>query len=178
MNVTASTVDAIGRTPLIRLRRASEMTGCEILGKAEFMNPGGSVKDRAALYIVKDAEERGLLRPGGVIVEGTAGNTGIGLALVANARGYRTVIVIPETQSEEKKQALRCVKRISNANIFEALISRDQAHTTLVDQLLSLFDGHTKPVMARLVESGRLTMDDIREAEDALKKMAKKGKPR
>ena len=107
MNVVASTVDAIGRTPLIRLRRASELTGCEILGKAEFMNPGGSVKDRAALYIVKDAEERGLLRPGGVIVEGTAGNTGIGLALVANARGYRTVIVIPETQSEEKKQALR-----------------------------------------------------------------------
>jgi cysteine synthase A len=107
MNVAASTIDAIGRTPLIRLRRASEATGCEILGKAEFMNPGGSVKDRAALYIVKDAEERGLLRPGGVIVEGTAGNTGIGLALVANARGYRTVIVIPETQSEEKKQALR-----------------------------------------------------------------------
>ena len=107
MNVAASSIDAIGRTPLIRLRRASEMTGCEILGKAEFMNPGGSVKDRAALYIVKDAEERGLLRPGGVIVEGTAGNTGIGLALVANARGYRTVIVIPETQSEEKKQALR-----------------------------------------------------------------------
>jgi cysteine synthase A len=107
MNVHASTIDAIGRTPLIRLRRASELTGCEILGKAEFMNPGGSVKDRAALFIVKDAEERGLLRPGGVIVEGTAGNTGIGLALVANARGYRTVIVIPETQSEEKKQALR-----------------------------------------------------------------------
>ena len=107
MNVFPSTIDAIGRTPLIRLRRASELTGCEILGKAEFMNPGGSVKDRAALYIVKDAEERALLRPGGVIVEGTAGNTGIGLALVANARGYRTVIVIPETQSEEKKQALR-----------------------------------------------------------------------
>ena len=107
MNVFPSTIDAIGRTPLIRLRRASELTGCEILGKAEFMNPGGSVKDRAALFIVKDAEERGLLRPGGVIVEGTAGNTGIGLALVANARGYRTVIVIPQTQSEEKKQALR-----------------------------------------------------------------------
>ncbi len=100
-------VQAIGRTPLIRLRYASEQTGCEILGKAEFMNPGGSVKDRAALYIVQDAEERGLLRPGGVIVEGTAGNTGIGLAMVANARGYRTVIVIPQTQSEEKKQALR-----------------------------------------------------------------------
>jgi cysteine synthase A len=107
MKVSASTIDAIGRTPLIRLKAASELTGCEIFGKAEFMNPGGSVKDRAALYIVKDAEERGLLRPGGVIVEGTAGNTGIGLALVANARGYRSVIVIPETQSQEKKDALR-----------------------------------------------------------------------
>ena len=106
MKVCPSTIDAIGNTPLIRLRHASEATGCEILGKAEFMNPGGSVKDRAALFIVKDAEERGLLKPGGVIVEGTAGNTGIGLALVANARGYRTVIVIPETQSQEKKDAL------------------------------------------------------------------------
>ncbi len=107
MDLRTDAIDAIGRTPLIRLRRASELTGCEILGKAEFLNPGGSVKDRAALFIVTDAEERGLLRPGGVIVEGTAGNTGIGLALVANARGYRTVIVIPDTQSEEKKQALR-----------------------------------------------------------------------
>src|SRR5918998_441408 len=107
MTVCESTIDAIGNTPLIRLTRASEATGCEIYGKAEFMNPGGSIKDRAALFIVKDAEERGLLRPGGVIVEGTAGNTGIGLALVANARGYRTVIVIPETQSQEKKDALR-----------------------------------------------------------------------
>ncbi len=107
MNVCANSIEAIGRTPLIRLRRASELTGCEILGKAEFTNPGGSVKDRAGLFIVKDAEERGLLRPGGVIVEGTAGNTGIGLAVVANARGYRTVIVIPETQSQEKKDALR-----------------------------------------------------------------------
>ncbi len=107
MRVVADVVEAIGRTPLIRLRRASEATGCEILGKAEFLNPGGSIKDRAALYIVKDAEERGQLRPGGVIVEGTAGNTGIGLALVGNARGYRTVIVIPETQSQEKKDTLR-----------------------------------------------------------------------
>src|SRR5688500_16101573 len=107
MDICASTTEAIGRTKLIRLRRASEATGCEIYGKAEFTNPGGSVKDRAALYIVKDAEERGLLRPGGVIVEGTAGNTGIGLALVANAKGYRTVIVIPQTQSQEKKDALR-----------------------------------------------------------------------
>jgi cysteine synthase A len=100
-------VDAIGNTPLIRLRGPSARTGCEILGKAEFLNPGGSVKDRAALYIVLDAERRGLLEPGGVIVEGTAGNTGIGLALVGNARGYRTVIVIPETQSREKKDMLR-----------------------------------------------------------------------
>ncbi len=98
---------AIGNTPLIRLERASESTGCEILGKAEFLNPGGSVKDRAALAIVEDAVARGTLRPGGVIVEGTAGNTGIGLALVGNALGYRTVIVIPETQSEEKKAMLR-----------------------------------------------------------------------
>ncbi|HVO18288.1 MAG TPA: cysteine synthase A [Anaeromyxobacter sp.] len=100
-------VPTIGDTPLIRLRRLSEMTGCEIYGKAEFLNPGGSVKDRAALAIVLDAERRGLLRPGGVIVEGTAGNTGIGLAVVGNARGYRTVIVIPVTQSQEKKDALR-----------------------------------------------------------------------
>ncbi|HBJ47776.1 MAG TPA: cysteine synthase A, partial [Deltaproteobacteria bacterium] len=95
-------LDAVGNTPLIKLRKASELTGCNILGKAEFMNPGGSVKDRAAKAIVLDAEARGLLRPGGVIVEGTAGNTGIGLALVANSLGYRTVIVIPETQSQEK----------------------------------------------------------------------------
>ena len=99
--------DAIGNTPLIRLNKASEATGCEILGKAEFLNPGGSVKDRAALYIIKDAEVRGVLHPGGVVVEGTAGNTGIGLALVGNARGYRTVIVIPDTQSREKMDMLR-----------------------------------------------------------------------
>ncbi len=98
---------AIGGTPLIRLKRASDLTGCEILGKAEFLNPGGSVKDRAALSIVEDAEASGALRPGGTIVEGTAGNTGIGLALVGNARGYKTVIVIPETQSQEKKDMLR-----------------------------------------------------------------------
>lgn len=97
----------IGNTPLIRLNALSELTGCEILGKAEFLNPGGSVKDRAALYIIKDAEERGTINPGGVVVEGTAGNTGIGLALVGNARGYRTVIVMPETQSQEKKDMLR-----------------------------------------------------------------------
>ena len=107
MDIRDGFVGSVGRTPLIKLRRASEETGCTILGKAEFLNPGGSVKDRAALFITKDAEERGLLRPGGVIVEGTAGNTGIGLALVGNARGYRTVIVMPETQSQEKKDMLR-----------------------------------------------------------------------
>lgn len=107
MDVRTGFLDAIGNTPLIRLKRASEETGCEILGKAEFLNPGSSVKDRAALAIVRDAEARGMLRPGGVIVEGTAGNTGIGLALVGNARGYRTVIVIPETQSREKIDMLR-----------------------------------------------------------------------
>src|SRR6201987_4818021 len=96
-------VDAIGNTPLIKLRRVSEATGCTILGKAEFMNPGQSVKDRPARHMILEAEKRGELRVGGVVVESTAGNTGIGLALVANARGYRTVIVIPETQSQEKK---------------------------------------------------------------------------
>jgi cysteine synthase len=107
MTVAPSVLDAIGNTPLIRLRRASEATGCEILGKAEFMNPGASVKDRAALFIVRDAERRGLLKPGGRIVEGTAGNTGIGLAMVGAASGYRTTIVIPRTQSQEKKDAIR-----------------------------------------------------------------------
>ena len=107
MDIKQDAIAAIGNTPLIRLRRASEETGCEILGKAEFMNPGQSVKDRAALFIVNDAIMRGRLRPGGVIVEGTAGNTGIGLAVVGNAMGFRTVIVIPNTQSVEKKDALR-----------------------------------------------------------------------
>jgi cysteine synthase A len=107
MQINQDVVDAIGHTPLIKLRRASDLTGCTILGKAEFMNPGQSVKDRAALYIIRDAMERGTLRPGGVVVEGTAGNTGIGLALVANALGFRTVIVIPNTQSQEKKDMLR-----------------------------------------------------------------------
>jgi cysteine synthase len=107
MNVRDGFIGAIGNTPLIRLHGPSQATGCNILGKAEFLNPGGSVKDRAALYIILDAEKRGLLKRGGVVVEGTAGNTGIGLALVGNARGYRTVIVIPETQSQEKKDMLR-----------------------------------------------------------------------
>lgn len=100
MDIRKDFIDSIGRTPLIRLRRASELTGCNIYGKAEFMNPGGSVKDRAALYIVQDALKRGTLRPGGTIVEGTAGNTGIGLALVGNALGFKTVIVMPDTQSQ------------------------------------------------------------------------------
>jgi len=107
MEVRNGFVDCVGRTPLIRLARFSEETGCEILGKAEFMNPGGSVKDRAALYIIRDAEQRGTLKPGGTVVEGTAGNTGIGLAHICAARGYRCVIVIPDTQSPEKMAILR-----------------------------------------------------------------------
>jgi cysteine synthase A len=107
MQISDGIIGAIGNTPLIALKRASEATGCTILGKAEFMNPGQSVKDRAALFIIEDAIRKGALRPGGVIVEGTAGNTGIGLALVGNALGFRTVIVIPETQSQEKKDMLR-----------------------------------------------------------------------
>jgi cysteine synthase len=115
MRVARDVPDAVGRTPLIRLRRASEATGCEILGKAEFLNPGQSVKDRAALYIIRDAVARGALGPGGTIVEGTAGNTGIGLALIGAAMGFRTVIVIPETQSQEKKDMIR----LSGAELVE-----------------------------------------------------------
>ncbi|MDZ4094006.1 MAG: cysteine synthase A [Paracoccaceae bacterium] len=107
MRIHSDLADTIGKTPLIRLKKASELTGCEILGKAEFLNPGQSVKDRAALYIIRDAVAKGLLKPGGTIVEGTAGNTGIGLALVGASMGFRTVIVIPETQSQEKKDMLR-----------------------------------------------------------------------
>jgi len=106
MDIRPGTLSLIGNTPLVRLNHLSDETGCEILGKCEFMSPGGSIKDRAALAIVEDAEAKGQLKPGGVIVEGTAGNTGIGLALVGNAKGYRTVIVIPETQSQEKKDML------------------------------------------------------------------------
>jgi cysteine synthase len=109
LKIVPSVIDAVGHTPLIKLKRASEETGCTILGKAEFMNPGQSVKDRAALFIIRDAEKRGLLQPGGLIIEGTAGNTGIGLSVVGNALGYRTVIVIPDTQSQEKKDALRAL---------------------------------------------------------------------
>src|ERR1700679_2578547 len=107
MQIKQDVIAAIGNTPLIRLRHASQATGCEILGKAEFLNPGQSVKDRAALWIIRDAEKRGTLRPGGRIVEGTAGNTGIGLAMVARALGYRCTIVIPRTQSQEKKDAIQ-----------------------------------------------------------------------
>ena len=107
MDIRHNIIDAIGNTPLIHLRKASELTGCTILGKAEFMNPGQSVKDRAALFIIKDAIKRGELKPGGTIVEGTAGNTGIGLCVVANAMGFKTVVVIPDTQAQEKKDVLR-----------------------------------------------------------------------
>ena len=107
MDIKNGFIDTIGNTPLIRLNSFSDETGCEILGKAEFLNPGGSVKDRAALYIIKDAEEKGLLKPGGTVVEGTAGNTGIGLAHICNAKGYKCLIAIPETQSQEKMDALR-----------------------------------------------------------------------
>lgn len=107
MDIRKGFLETVGNTPMIRLNRLSDETGCEILGKAEFLNPGGSVKDRAALAIIEDAEESGALKPGGTIVEGTAGNTGIGLALVGNAKGYKTIIVIPETQSQEKMDMLR-----------------------------------------------------------------------
>lgn len=107
--IAPDAISLIGNTPLVRLKGPSEATGCDILAKCEFMNPGGSVKDRAALAIITDAEERGLIAPGGVIVEGTAGNTGIGLALVGNARGYRTIIVMTDTQSQEKQQTLRAL---------------------------------------------------------------------
>ena len=127
-------VDAIGNTPLIKLRAASARTGCTILGKAEFLNPGGSVKDRAARAIIEAAEARGELRPGGVIVEGTAGNTGIGLALVANARGYRTVIVMPETQSQEKKDMLRLCG--ADLRLVPALPYRDPGNYVRVSERL------------------------------------------
>jgi cysteine synthase A len=128
-------IDLIGNTPLVRLRRASEETGCEILGKCEFLNPGGSVKDRAALYIIRDAEMRGALRPGGVIVEGTAGNTGIGLALVANSLGYRTVIVMPETQSQEKKDTLRLCR--ADLRLVPAVPYKDPGNYVKVSERLA-----------------------------------------
>jgi cysteine synthase A len=134
---------AIGRTPLVKLRRASELTGCTILGKAEFMNPGGSIKDRTALYLIDDAERRGLLKPGGVIVEGTAGNTGIGLTVVGRARGYRTVIVIPSSQSQEKKDLLRLL----GAELREVapVPAADPNHYVKVSQRLAEELARTEP---------------------------------
>ena len=135
MTINKDFCDLIGNTPLVRLRRASEETGCEILGKCEFLNPGQSVKDRAALWIVRDAEKRGALRPGGVIVEGTAGNTGIGLTLVGNARGYRSVIVVPETQSEEKFETLRMYG--ADLRLVPALPYSDQGNYQHVSRRLA-----------------------------------------
>jgi cysteine synthase A len=135
MQVRAGFIDLIGNTPLVRLRKASEQTGCEILGKCEFLNPGGSVKDRAALYIVRDAEARGLLRSGGIIVEGTAGNTGIGLALVADALGYRTVIVVPDTQSQEKKDMLRLCR--AELRLVPAVPYKDPGNYVHVSQRIA-----------------------------------------
>ena len=128
MRIARDLADAIGKTPLIRLKAASEETGCEILGKAEFLNPGQSVKDRAALYIIKDAIAKGQLKPGGTIVEGTAGNTGIGLALVGASMGFKTVIVIPETQSQEKKDILSCC-----SSRWNGLTDQLALHTLVVE---------------------------------------------
>jgi cysteine synthase A len=126
MDVTEGFAGTVGNTPLIRLRNLSRETGCEILGKAEFLNPGGSVKDRAALYIIRDAEKRGTLKPGGTVVEGTAGNTGIGLAHLCAAGGYRCVIVIPDNQSQEKMDLLRTLGAGSTARAAEAVQGRQQ----------------------------------------------------
>jgi cysteine synthase A len=133
--IAPSVVNLIGDTPMIRLNRASDATGCEILGKCEFSNPGGSIKDRAALAIVEDAEAKGLLRPGGVIVEGTAGNTGIGLAMVGRAKGYRTVIVMPKTQSREKKDAIRLAG--AELHEVEALPYKDPGNYIRVSERLA-----------------------------------------
>jgi len=133
--IGGSIAEAVGNTPMIRLRRASEATGCEILGKAEFLNPGGSVKDRTALAILQDAERRGLIAPGGIIVEGTAGNTGIALTLLAHARGYRPVIVMPETQSREKIEALRILG--ADLRLVPAVGFVDPGHYTKVARRLA-----------------------------------------
>jgi cysteine synthase A len=143
MDIRNGFTDTIGNTPLIRLRRLSESTGCDILGKAEFLNPGGSVKDRAALYIVRDAEERGLLKPGGTIVEGTAGNTGIGLALVGNALGYRTVIVMPESQSQEKRDMLRLCG--ADLRLVPAVPYKDPMNYVRYSETLSMELARTEP---------------------------------
>lgn len=143
MDVREGFVGAIGNTPLLRLRGPSEATGCEILGKAEFLNPGGSIKDRTAWFLVDDFERRGLLEPGGVIVEGTAGNTGIGLSLVAAARGYRAVIVMPETQSEEKKQTLRLFG--ADLRLVKAVPYRDPGNYVHVSERLAAELAKTEP---------------------------------
>lgn len=143
MDIREDVIAAIGNTPLIRLKGASELTGCTILGKAEFLNPGQSVKDRAALYIIRDAVRSGALRPGGTIVEGTAGNTGIGLSLLANAMGFRAVIVIPETQSQEKKDMLR----LAGAELVEvpAVPYRNPNNYVKVSQRLAAQLAKTEP---------------------------------
>jgi cysteine synthase len=141
--IHASIIDAIGNTPLIKLRRASEETGCTILGKAEFLNPGQSVKDRAALAIIKDAEAKGQLRKGGVIVEGTAGNTGIGLALVGAARGYRVIVVMPRTQSQEKKDAV--IAQGAELVEVDAVKAADENHYPKVARRLAEEKARTEP---------------------------------
>ncbi|HEY2773324.1 MAG TPA: cysteine synthase A [Candidatus Binatia bacterium] len=143
MNVREGFVGAIGNTPLLRLKGPSEATGCEILGKAEFLNPGGSIKDRTAWFMVEDFEKRGLLEPGGVIVEGTAGNTGIGLSLVAAARGYRAVIVMPETQSNEKKETLRLFG--ADLRLVKAVPYKDPGNYVHVSERLAAEMAKTEP---------------------------------
>jgi cysteine synthase A len=143
MQLREGFVGAIGNTPLIRLGRLSEQTGCEILGKAEFLNPGGSIKDRTAWFLVEDFEKRGLLEPGGVIVEGTAGNTGIGLSLVAAARGYRAVIVMPETQSEEKKSTLKLFG--ADLRLVKAVPYKDPNNYVHVSERLAAEMAKTEP---------------------------------
>lgn len=147
MQIRTDLADAVGNTPLIRLRGPSEATGCEILGKCEFMNPGQSVKDRAALYIIRDAVARGELGPGGLIVEGTAGNTGIGLALVGASMGFRTVIVIPETQSDEKKQMLR----LAGADLVEVPAAPYRKPNNFVR-----YSGRLAEALAREAEGGAI----------------------
>ena len=143
MAIPSGFLELVGNTPLVRLRKASEQTGCEIYGKCEFLNPGGSVKDRAAAFIVHDAETRGLLQPGGVIVEGTAGNTGIGLALVANARGYRTVIVMPDTQSREKQDMLRLCR--AELRLVKAVPYKDPGNYVRVSERLAAELARSEP---------------------------------
>ncbi len=143
MDIRDGFIGTIGRTPLIRLEGPSRATGCDILGKAEFLNPGGSVKDRAAIAIVRDAERRGLLKPGGTIVEGTAGNTGIGLALVGAALGYRTVIVMPDTQSQEKKDTLRLVG--ADLRLVPAVPYKDPGNYVRVSERLAAELAQTEP---------------------------------